>query len=348
MLTPIRQDALDNDLTLVYIGARIGLEHGWSHVYSLDLQHQLFSQLRPGVGFGDGERFLSPPPVAWLIAPLTLVGPAAAFFIWLTLSLAALVVAWWLGAPGTGPTRYLWLLGAIGWYPVLYSLSLGQPSMLVLLVVIACWRLAESGRPYVAGAVLGLSVLKPQLTIAVPFVLLLSGRWRITAAWAVTSGLLAIASLLLIGTQGVSDYLSLLAEAQTVVNNRFFTWAFVVGPGPASYVIQVVVIALGLVAAYFNRHPSMARLIALGILISCVSATYWHLQDFAILVGAAWLFIRDEPPWWQKTWLVVVALTAELAWPLGPLPVLISVAVWLAMLAIPRRPATDRARLAAA
>ncbi len=247
-----------------------------------------------------------------------MVGPAAAFFIWLTLSLAALVVAWWLGAPGTGPTRYLWLLGTIGWYPVLYSLSLGQPAMLVLLVVIACWRLAESGRPYLAGAILGLSVLKPQLIIAVPFVLLLSGRWRVTAGWA------------------------------SVVNNRFFTWAYVVGPGPASYAIQTVVIALGLVAAYVNRHASLARLIALGLLISCVSATYWHLQDFAILVGAAWLFIRDEPPWWQKTWLVVVALTAELAWPLGPLPVLIAVAVWLAMLAIPRRTATDRPRLAAA
>jgi len=220
--------------------------------------------------------------------------------------------------------------------------------MLVLLVVIACWRLAEARRPYLAGAVLGLSVLKPQLTIAVPFVMLLSGRWRITAAWAATSGVLAIASLLVIGIQGVGDYRSLLAEAQTVVNNRFFTWAVVVGPGPVSYAIQVVVIALGLVAAYFNRHSSLARLIALGLLVSCVSATYWHLQDFAILVGAAWLFIRDDPPPWQQAWLVVVAVTAELAWPLGPLPVLVSLAVWFAMVAIPRRPASDRPRLATA
>jgi hypothetical protein len=300
------------------------------------------------VPFGDGERFLSPPPVAWLIAPLTLVGPAASFFVWLALSLAALVVAWRLGAPGTRPTRYLWLLGAIAWYPVLYSLSLGQPAMLVLLVVIACWRLAEAGRPYLAGAVLGLSVLKPQLTIAVPFVMLLSGRWRITAGWAATSGVLAIASLLVIGTQGVSDYRSLLAEAQTVVNNRFFTWAYVVGPGPVSYAIQVVVIALGLAAAYANRRASLARLIALGLLVSCVSATYWHLQDFAILVAAAWLFIRDDPPPWQQVWLVVVAITGELAWPLGPLPVLVSLAVWFAMVAIPRRPANDRPRLATA
>ncbi len=317
-------------------------------MYSLDLQHQLFSQLRPGVRFGDGERFLSPPPLAWLVAPLTLVGPTLAFYVWLALSVVALVAAWWLGAPGTGRLRYLWLLGAIGWYPVLYSLSLGQPAMLVLLVVIGCWCLAESDKPYLAGAVLGLSVLKPQLTIAVPFVLLTSGRWRITAGWAATTGLLAIASLLVVGTQGVSDYRSLLAEAQTVVNNRFFTWAYVVGPGPVSYVIEGLVIAVGLVGAYANRQASLARLIALGLLTSAVSATYWHLQDFAILLGAAWLFGRDEPPRWQQAWLVVVAVTAELAWPLGPLPVLVSLAVWFAMLAIPRRPAPDRTpRLAA-
>jgi hypothetical protein len=337
---PVRADALDSDLTLVYIGARIGLEHGWSHVYSLTLQHQLFSQLRPGVSFGDGERFLSPPPAAWLVLPFTLIGPQAGFVVWLVVSVAALVAAWWLAAPAGGLVRITWLLGALAWYPVQYSLGLGQPVVLVLLAVVACWRLAESGRPYLAGAVLAVSVLKPQLVIAVPLVLLVSGHWRVAAGWAAVGGLLAIVSLLMVGTQGVSDYRSLLAEAQTVLNNRYFTWAFVVGPGPISYAVQVVFIALGIAAAYANRRAGLARLIALGLLTSMLSATYWHLQDFAILVAAAWLFIRDEPPAWQGLWLVAVALTGELAWPLGPLPLLLAVAVWFAMLGIPRRSAT--------
>jgi hypothetical protein len=267
---------------------------------------------------------------------LTLAGPQATFFVWLALSVAALIAAWWLAAPGTGWTRCLWLLGAIAWYPVLYSLSLGQAVMLVLLGVVACWRLAESGKPYLAGAALGLSVLKPQVAIAVPLVLLAAGHWRITAGWVVTMALLAIASLATVGTEGVGDYRSLLAEAQGVVNNRFFTWAYVVGPGPASYAIEVVVIALGVAAAYLNRRAGLARLIALGLLTSVMSATYWHLQDFAILIGAAWLFIRDQPPAWQRAWLAVVAVTAELAWPLGPLPVLVAVAAWFAMVAIPK------------
>jgi hypothetical protein len=330
----------------VYIGARIGLEHGWSHIYSLDLQHQLFAQVRPGTPFGDGERFLSPPPAAWVIAPLTLVGPQATFYVWLFLSVAALAGAWWLATPGAGWLRILWLLGAAAWYPVLYSLSLGQPVVFVLLGVIACWRLAESGKPYLAGAVLGLSVLKPQVAIAVPVVLLVAGRWRIAVGWVATVGVLALASLLMIGTQGFNDYRNLLAEAQNVVNNRYFTWAYLVGPGPISYVLQVVFIALGVAAAFANRKASLARLMALGLLVSMLSATYWHLQDFAILVGAAWLFIRDQPPAWQRGWLVVVALAGELAWPLTPLPILLAVTVWFAMVAIPRR-AADRAQVAA-
>jgi Glycosyltransferase family 87 len=344
---PVLRDAADSDLTLVYIGARIGLEHGWSHVYSLDIQHQLFSQLRPGSPFGDGARFLSPPPLAWLVTPLTALGPGAAFSLWLAASTLALVAAWWLAAPGEGWTRWLWLLGAIAWYPVLYSLALGQPAMLVLLAVVACWWLAEADRPYLAGAVLGLSVVKPQLTIAVPLVLLAAGRWRITAAWAVTAAVLAGLSVLVIGAQGVSDYRSLLAEAQLLPNNRYFTLAYIVGPGSLSYAAQVAVFAAGLVGAYLSRRASLARLICLGLLASALGASYWHLQDYAILVCAAWLFWRDNPPAWQRLWLLVVVFAGELAWPLTPLPILIAIAVWFAFLVVPPRAERSPAMAAA-
>src|SRR5438067_832901 len=159
--TPLRHDALDNDLTLIYIGIRIALEHGWSHVYSLPLQHDLFVQLRPHATFNDGERFISVPPYAWLILPLTVLGPAGAVYAWLAISLAALGAAWWLAAPGPWPTRALWLLAALAWYPVLYGLSLAQPALVVVLIVVVAWRLAGADKPYLAGRGLGLSVTKP-------------------------------------------------------------------------------------------------------------------------------------------------------------------------------------------
>lgn len=299
----------------------------------------MFTQLRPRAPFNDGERFISPPPSAWVLVPLTILGAAAVVYAWLAASLAALVTAWWIAAPGSGRARLLWLIAVLAWYPVQYSLSLAQPDAIVLLAAVACWMLADRGKPYLAGVVLGVSVLKPQLTLVLPLVLLTAGRWRITAAWAVTVGALAAVSALVIGGQGISDYRALLSEAQHVVNNRYFTPAYVFGPGPLSYVVQAIFVLAGLAGAYLNRRSSLARLFAIGLLCSALGATYWHLQDYTIVAGAAWLFWRDPAPEWQRWWLVIVAIGGELAWPLTPLPILVGLAVWLVFISLPPRPA---------
>jgi hypothetical protein len=336
VVKPLRAEILDNDLTLIYIGARIGLEHGWSHIYSLTLQQDLFSQLRPNATFNDGERFLSPPPFAWLLVPLMVFGAAGVVLIWVTASAAGLIAAWRIAAPGSGPSRVIWLLGAFAWYPVLYSLALAQPDMILVLVVAAGWKLAQSGKPFLAGAVLGLSVLKPQLTLLLPLVLLMSGRWKIAGAWAGTAAALAIVSLLVIGNQGLADYLSLINEARGVANNRYYTLAYLLGPYLLSYIAQGIVVAITVVGSYLNRHASLERLFALGLVATMLGSTYWHVQDFTILALAAWLFWRDHPPAWQRWWLLVIAIAGEFAWPLTPLPILVGVLVWFGCLIVPR------------
>jgi hypothetical protein len=209
--------------------------------------------------------------------------------------------------------------------------------MIVVFAVAACWKLADANKPYLAGAVLGLSVVKPQLMIILPLVLLIAGRWKIAAAWAVTAAILAGLSLALIGPQGLGDYRSLLAEAQTLTNNRYFTLAYDLGPGTLSYIAAGVVAAVGMVGAYLNRDSGLPRLFALGLVAGTLSATYWHLQDFTILVVAAWLFCRETAPTWQRVWLLAVAVAGEFAWPLGPQPILIAVALWMAFLVVPSR-----------
>ena len=167
--------------------------------------------------------------------------------------------------------------------------------------------------------------------------LLFAGRWQVAVSWAATAAILALASLAVIGTQGLSDYLSLLNEAQRVPNNRYFTLAYVLGPETLGYVAQGVVVVAASAAAYINRHASHARIFALGLVATTLGATYWHLQDFTILVLAAWLFWRTDPPAWQRWWLLVIVLAAEFAWPLTPLPLLVGVTVWFAILIVPRK-----------
>src|SRR5205814_7626842 len=121
-----------------------------------------FIQLRPHAVFNDGERFVSPPPFAWLLVPLSVFGAGGATIAWLAISLAALVLAWFLAAPGAGWTRSLWLLGALAWYPVLYGLSLAQPALVIVALAAIAWRLAAAGQPYHAGVVLAPSLITPQ------------------------------------------------------------------------------------------------------------------------------------------------------------------------------------------
>jgi hypothetical protein len=264
------------------------------------------------------------------------LGAAGVVYLWLAISVLALIAAWWIASPGQGRTRWLWLLGAVAWYPVLYSLALAQPDLVLLLAVAASWRLSRAGRPYLAGLVLGLSVLKPQLTLLLPLVLVISGRWKIAVTWAAAAAALALISLLVIGGQGLGDYLSLLSEARHVTNNRYYTLAYLFGPDVLSYIAQGLIVAIAVVGAYLNRHATDDRLFALGLVATMLGSTYWHLQDFTILVIAAWLFWRDHPAAWQRWLLLLVAIAGELAWPLTPLPILIGVAVWFACLVMPR------------
>ena len=151
---------------------------------------------------------------------------------------------------------------------------------------------------------------------------------------------LAVASLIAIGQRGFDDYLQLLAAAQPVANNRYFTLAGAIGSHVPAYATQAGVTAIGMIGAFVNRRASLARLLCLGLVATVLGASYWHLDDFAILLVAAWLFWRDGPPAWQRAWLLFVAVAAEFAWPLGPWPILIAVAVWFVFLVVPSRSET--------
>jgi hypothetical protein len=109
-----------------------------------------------------------------------------------------------------------------------------------------------------------------------------------------------------------------------------------------SYIAEAVVLIVAAGAAYAQRRAPSDRVFALALVASALGTTYWHLQDFTILLGAAWLFWRTDPPIWQRAWLAVVALTIELAWPLTPLPLLVAIAVWFVFLCVPHRSVAAR------
>ncbi|GAC1509936.1 MAG: hypothetical protein NVS1B3_12320 [Candidatus Dormibacteraceae bacterium] len=327
-----------------YAAARIGLEHGWSQIYDLDLQQQFFSALHPGGAVFDWSvYFISPPPVAWLIAPFSLLPLVPAFWTFAALSAIALCVCGWLATPGQGLSKLALFLTAACTYPVLIAIQTGQVTPLIAAATLLSWWLAKRGMHVAAGLVLVLLVLKPQVAILVGPAMMLAGERKLFATWLAGAAALTVLSVLIVGGHGLDQLRNALAQEQGKTANLVWTLAGVVGPGFLSAGLQVASAAIAGLAAWRHRR-SLELVMVAGMLGTLLAAPYHNPSDFAILAPAAWLYIRAGIPLWYWAWLGVGVLGTYMAAGFGPILLLVFTAGWLALLATaapPKQPTGD-------
>jgi hypothetical protein len=332
-------DNFHNDLTFYYAAAKVGLNHGWQSIYDLRLQQEALDALNSRIQIAELARYISPPPVAWLAVPLTLLPFAVAYFVWSALLLAALGWTWYLAAPGTGRLRLLHLAAAIGWLPVIYGLQLGQPGMFVALSVAGCYALLRRDRPFWAGVALGALVLKPQLAFLVPAALLVSGRYRAFWGSVVAIGALAVLAALVVGPEGISTYQQRLAFAAGVPVNRELTIAGLIGNVPVARAVQALLALWALVLVYRLRGRGHEWVFIPALVGGLVASPYLHLDDLVMLGLAAWLFLRTSPrPDWSWIGVMALVIAAEGIPFWGPLPVLAGEVAVLLLLSLMPRP----------
>jgi hypothetical protein len=302
----------EEDFRLNYVAAEIGLTHGWSHIYDLDLERQLTATFAPAwVVIDSYHNYVTPPPLAWLVAPFTLLPLQAGFLVWTLLSLAALTAAWWLVCPGKGLARVTLLLTALALWPMHYMFWLGQTTALSIALLALVWWFLERERWAPAGAVMALALfIKPQLLLLLPVALLVSGRWRPALYCALASGILGAISLISLGQHGLDSYLSSVNFTKGNPIHSVLTFAWF-GRGPVATGIEVAagLTALGL-ARY--RRDRMDLVFALGIVGSTASAFYLHEYDAAAFVLPAWIVLRSRPSVPQQAWLLIGIAAAQL------------------------------------
>jgi alpha-1,2-mannosyltransferase len=346
-VTFLREYAVRNDLRLMYAAAKVGIQDGYSHLYDLAAQRDAILSL--GAGFNP-QPFISPPPLAWLVTPLVAIPFPAALVIWTALLIAALVWTWYLLAPQGSLTKAAHLALWLGLFPVAYGIMVGQPGPLVAAAVATSWWLMRHDRPVWAGVALSLLVIKPQLALLVPLCLLVSGHARTFGAWLVVCIFLGLASLALLGSDGIARYREVLALTQTPdwdITRRYAV-SGLIGLGPQVYVAGAAVAAVSLIAAWRHRGSGPEVPMVAGIVGSMLFTPYLAFQDFLMLVVAGWLLLRARPSPWQVGLLVVGYALLELSLVVLAIPILLAEALLLISLAwLPApvsRPATVRAQ----
>ncbi len=208
-----------DDFTSIYIAARLLADGKDGFLYEHHPSH--FDIVPPGeftdtarmIGF---EGFLHPyvhiPLVAFLLRPLLAVPYETAALMLLLLNVLSLAVALYLMVKlFCGEGTLIWfalaLIAAIYYYPLRYSLSLGQTSPLVFLGIVALYYLAKAGHEKSTGVVLG-GIISLKITPLLLVLFFMARRkWTVVLACTVTLLVIGFGSIVLVGWENNQAFL---------------------------------------------------------------------------------------------------------------------------------------------
>lgn len=301
-----------NDFRLYYAGAEVGLQFGWSHIYDARLDQAAVAALLPS---GPWYALLTPAPVTWLVAPLTLLGYPAAYWVWVALSLAILGAAVWYARPRqhSAALYFIWW-AALG--PLWFSAYEGQVTILVAAGVLAGWRLLETKHEYLGGVILAAALFKPHLILLLPVALLVSGRLRALLGFAVVAAAVGIAMLVTLHPDGIQSYVATLLAPQAA-GDTAETLRSALRGSPAVLAIQAAAVLVVIaVAVHARRTHATWPVIVSAVLGSFLLATYWHPQDYLVLGAAAAITLAAGP---LGAGVLVAAAMAIVSTPARPL-----------------------------
>jgi hypothetical protein len=274
----------------------VGLQNGWPLIYDQVLVAA--GQSRIEIKDLWTQPFISPPVVAWLVAPLTLFPYWVAFGIWAVFNFVILAAALVWAGVSTGIGRWIAVIGAISPWWVMQAMSVGQVVPLVAAGVVVAWRLLREEKDIAAGLALSVIFLKPNTAMLVPVALLVAGRYRAFAAWVAAGGVIALVAVITLGGNGISAYVNLLlgplppgADSLTLYGAAGLT-------GIAGSIARVLIVAIVLATA-FKLRASPGLVLAVAVVGSLIVSPYLHGSDLCLLSVAAWIVWeeRTAPAW---------------------------------------------------
>ena len=303
----IRHDPISVDFHTYLAASRVGLEHGWSHVYDQGLVAVAQYKLSPNQ---ITQPFLSPPTVAFATAPLAGIPYQTAYVIWAIFCFAVFAAAMAWSATSKGMSRWIAVVGALAPWFVMHSVNVGQVVPLVAAGTVIAWRFLRDRREMLAGVALLVIMLKPNTAVLVPFAVLFAGRFRAFASWMFATGALGIVLLLTFGMSGISEYVTQLRGPLPYGADNLTLHGVLGVTGAFALALRVLIVAAVLAASYKLRETP-GLVIPLAILGSLVISPYLHASDLCMLAAGGFMVWETRPAWRWRAILVAGWLLAS-------------------------------------
>lgn len=228
--------------------------------------------------------FVRPPLYATALYPLGLLTPHAAFIVWQTLNLAALVCV----------VALLWptpmaVAATLSCAPMWTSFRQGQDMPLIALAAALSIALAERKRNFLAGVILALCGIKFHLLLLVPIFLCVRKAWSLAAGLLTGAGSMIGICLVLYGHAWMRDYYRCVVENQKHLKTTSLL-SLIASPWWAGAVCLAAA-ALAIALCRYSKKDGMALALTLAAGLSV--APRFYLYDVAIALPAVLLVLRQ-------------------------------------------------------
>jgi hypothetical protein len=272
-------------------------------LYSVHLQN-VFHPLNDRVGY-----FFHLPYETILLVPLSYLPQTLAFAVWTLLNLGCLVgVALILRRHFP---EFAWLT-PFAFGPTLSLLLNGQDLGILALLVALAFDLFAREKDLQAGAILALGLFK--FPLIVPLVAILAFRyWRVFLGFIAVSAPLLLGSALVVGKQGIQDYLALThgtdaKEAAGILINLRGMMGVLFGP----HTVLVIVLSVALVALGASIKATRIPVFCVALIVTQLVSWHAHLYDALILlIPMAWM-LESKSRWIQYTPTALILMTAPM------------------------------------
>jgi hypothetical protein len=315
-------DPYQMDFVSYWAGAQLAVAGNPAGAYDVTLHRDVELGAIPLHG---ALPFAYPPCFLLPLAPFGLLSYPVAAFDWVLLTFAAYCAALRRWAPGMP-----WL--ALSFPPLLVNVITGQAGFLVAALFIGGMSLLPR-RPLVAGILLGLLIVKPQLGLVLPLALLAGREWRAIAGAAASSIGLVVLSILIFGWAPYQAWLGnadLIASIASEGRAGWHRMASVYGAlrmaGLASGAAWIIHGAVAIAAAgaacliWYRKADPGARAGALAA-ATALASPYFFVYDTLILV-APFLWLVGRGRHWLLlglAWAILfLALVQVAGWSGGP------------------------------